>query len=77
MSAPIRSHRGCNPAASSTIRQSPPRSDTSVWPPTDLNQRFWKDYIDYVLGVMQTDSNGDYTVINSGKHWIDGLWRGL
>ena len=37
--------------------QIPTSIDTSTWPPTDLNQRFWKDYIDYVLGVMQTSSN--------------------
>ena len=35
----------------------PSTIDTSTWPPTDLNQRFWKDYIDYVLGVMQVSSN--------------------
>ena len=35
----------------------PSTIDTSVWPPADLNQRFWKDYIDYVLGVMQVSSN--------------------
>ncbi len=35
----------------------PSTIDTSTWPPTDLNQRFWKDYIDYVLGVMQVGSN--------------------
>jgi hypothetical protein len=35
----------------------PTSIDTSNWPPTDLNQRFWKDYIDYVLGVVQTGSS--------------------
>ncbi len=34
---------------------------TTSWPPSDLNERFWKDYIDYVLGVIQ-DSTG-YSVI--------------
>ena len=45
----------------------PSTIDTSVWPPTDLNQRFWKDYIDYVLGVMQVGSNDSYVVINNGN----------
>ncbi len=44
----------------------PSTIDTSVWPPTDLNQRFWKDYIDYVLGVMQVSSNS-YVIINNGN----------
>jgi Flp pilus assembly protein TadG len=44
----------------------PSTINTSVWPPTDLNQRFWKDYIDYVLGVMQVSSNS-YVVINNGN----------
>ncbi len=35
----------------------PSSIDTSVYPPTDVNQRFWKDYIDYVLGAVQTGSN--------------------
>ena len=49
----------------------PTTISTSVWPPTDLNQRFWKDYIDYVLGVMQTGSNS-YTVINNGSTGLTG-----
>ena len=44
----------------------PSTIDTSVWPPTDLNQRFWKDYIDYVLGVMQVSSSS-YVIINNGS----------
>ncbi len=30
------------------------------WAPSDQNERFWKDYIDYVLGVIQYGNN--YTV---------------
>lgn len=33
--------------------QIPDTIDTSNFPPTDLNQRFWKDYIDFVLGLVQ------------------------
>ncbi|HWB08360.1 MAG TPA: Tad domain-containing protein [Pirellulales bacterium] len=44
----------------------PTTIDTSTWPPSDLNQRFWKDYIDYVLGVMQTGAS-TYQIINNGQ----------
>jgi Flp pilus assembly protein TadG len=37
--------------------QIPATINTSTFPPTDLNQRFWKDYIDYVLGLVQLDAN--------------------
>ena len=50
----------------------PSTIDTSVWPPTDLNQRFWKDYIDYVLGVMQVSYSGTYIVINNGNTGYTG-----
>src|SRR5262249_4715318 len=32
----------------------PSTIDNSTFPPTDPNQRFWKEYIDEVLGVQQT-----------------------
>lgn len=44
--------------------------DTSSWPPSDLNQRFWKDYIDYVLGVIE--DNGGYSVITDGNNGYTG-----
>ena len=34
---------------------------TSSLPPSDPNQRFWKEYIDWVLGVNQDYSSGSYT----------------
>ena len=43
----------------------PSTIDTATWPPADLNQRFWKDYIDYVLGMMGTGT-GTYQLINNG-----------
>ena len=49
----------------------PSSINTSTWPPTDLNQRFWKDYIDYVLGVMQVSSN-QYVVISNGSNGLTG-----
>ena len=59
--------------------QIPTSISTSTWPPTDLNQRFWKDYIDYVLGVI-ADSVGRQrlsTVINSGGTGLTGYGDGL
>jgi Flp pilus assembly protein TadG len=50
----------------------PDTIDTSTWPPTDLNQRFWKDYIDYVLGFVQQDSSGNYETITG----YDNYWYG-
>jgi len=39
-----------------------PSSISSTYPPSNMNERFWKDYIDYVLGVVQTGSSS-YTAI--------------
>jgi hypothetical protein len=52
----------------------PSSIDTSSFPPSDLNQRFWKDYIDYVLGQVQTGSNS-YTTINDGQTGLGGYGR--
>ncbi len=49
----------------------PTSINTSTWPPTDLNQRFWKDYIDYVLGVMQVSST-QYVIICNGRSGLTG-----
>src|SRR5262249_165685 len=38
--------------------------DTSTFPPTNLAQRFWKEYIDYVLGVEQQNAT-TYSVNSS------------
>jgi Flp pilus assembly protein TadG len=35
----------------------PTTIDTSTFPPTNTDQRFWKEYIDDCLGLMQTGSN--------------------
>src|SRR5262249_17737136 len=32
--------------------------DTATFPPSDPNQRFWKEYIDEVLGLLQTGGSG-------------------
>ncbi len=36
----------------------PSTIDTSTFPPTDPNQRFWKEYIDETLGLQQTGGSG-------------------
>jgi Flp pilus assembly protein TadG len=51
--------------------QIPNMIDTSVWPPADLNQRFWKDYIDYVIGTMQTGP-GTYSDISNNTTGLTG-----
>ena len=51
--------------------QIPSSINTSVFPPADMNQRFWKDYIDYVLGLIQTGSNS-WTIINNGSNGLAG-----
>jgi Flp pilus assembly protein TadG len=51
--------------------QIPTSISTSAWPPADLNQRFWKEYIDYVVGVMQTSSS-NYQIINNGNMGLTG-----
>lgn len=51
-----------------------PSTISTSFPPTDLNQRFWKDYIDYVLGLIQTGSNS-WTIINNGSNGEGGYGR--
>lgn len=51
----------------------PDTINTSSWPPSDLNQRFWKDYIDYVLGVIQEGSS--YTTLGGyAGYGADYTW---
>jgi hypothetical protein len=40
-----------------------PDTISATYPPSDPNQRFWKDYIDYVLGLMQTGSSSWTNII--------------
>lgn len=39
--------------------------NTASYPPTDMNQRFWKEYIDYCLGLVQTSSSA-WTIVQGG-----------
>lgn len=36
----------------------PDSIDINTFPPANANERFWKDYIDYVLGVQQNSGSG-------------------
>jgi Flp pilus assembly protein TadG len=42
----------------------PSTIDTGTFPPADPNQRFWKEYIDNVLGVQQTGGSGSTPTYN-------------
>jgi hypothetical protein len=42
----------------------PSTIDTSSDPPTDLNQRFWKDYIDFCLGLIDNYDGSWQTLVN-------------
>jgi Flp pilus assembly protein TadG len=53
----------------------PDSINTSPQPPTDPNERFWKDYIDYVLGLQQAD-NGTWTPIASYTGYGDDFTWG-
>jgi hypothetical protein len=48
-----------------------PNSISSTYPPSDLNERFWKDYIDYCLGLVQTGSNS-WLIISGGTQGLAG-----
>ncbi len=49
----------------------PSSISTASNPPTDLDERFWKAYIDYVLGVV--DFGGSYFAISSGSAGATGF----
>lgn len=44
----------------------PDTIDASTYQPGDLNQRFWKDYIDYCLGLIQR-SNGWFVSVDDSQ----------
>jgi len=48
-----------------------PNSISSSYPPSNLNERFWKDYIDYCLGLVQTGSSS-WLIINNGSEGLAG-----
>ena len=54
----------------------PSTINTASFPPTDPNQRFWKEYIDDVLGFMQTGGSGsspNYSVVSQYNGYGDDI----
>ncbi len=49
----------------------PSSINTSSNPPTNLDERFWKDYIDYCLGLCD-NQNGTWQVLNDGSNGLAG-----
>src|SRR5205814_10029403 len=52
----------------------PTTIDTSAFPPTDRSQRFWKEYIDYCLGLQQTASSSWSNVTANVGYGDDFTW---
>lgn len=55
----------------------PTTINTSSNPPSDPNQRFWKQYIDYVLGVYQTGSSSYSLITPYTGYGDDFTWGTL
>jgi hypothetical protein len=56
--------------------QIPTSIDVTNFPPSDVNQRFWKEFIDEVLGLQQTGLNSGtpaYQVIIDGNNCQAGI----
>ena len=49
----------------------PSSINTASDPPTNLDERFWKDYIDYCLGLCD-NQNGTWQVLNNGSNGLAG-----
>ena len=49
----------------------PSTIDTSSLPPTNSNQRFWKEYIDWVLGINQDYSSSNYQAMTANTGYGD------
>ncbi len=54
-----------------------PDNISGSWPPTDLNQRFWKDYIDYVLGLIQYSGSGWTVITDRTGYGDDFTWGSI
>lgn len=48
--------------------------NTSTFPPTNPDERFWKEYIDYVFGVQQTSSTNYNVVTTTSGYGDDFTW---
>ncbi|SIO31616.1 Putative Flp pilus-assembly TadE/G-like [Singulisphaera sp. GP187] len=52
----------------------PTTISTSSYPPSDPNQRFWKEYIDYVIGLYQKSSSSWDVVTKYTGYGDDYTW---
>ncbi|HEY1377428.1 MAG TPA: pilus assembly protein TadG-related protein [Gemmataceae bacterium] len=52
----------------------PSTIDTSSFPPADRDQRFWKEYIDYCLGLQQTGSTSWSVITPAVGYGDDYTW---
>ncbi|MER3415904.1 MAG: hypothetical protein C4297_06795 [Gemmataceae bacterium] len=52
----------------------PDTIDTGTFPPADPNQRFWKDYIDYVLGLYQASATTWQVIVPYTGYGDDFVW---
>src|SRR5262249_12114498 len=52
----------------------PSSIDPSTFPPSNANERFWKEYIDNVLGLRQTSSSNWTNVVRNSGYGADFPW---
>ena len=71
---PVHSPPGSKPVGSSTTTQSPTRSTPPPIRPHNTNQRFWKDYIDYVLGFRTTSTTSYTDIASNTGYGSDFTW---
>ncbi len=51
-----------------------PDTISSSWPPSNLNERFWRDYINYVLGLIQYSGTGYQEITDRTGYGDDFTW---
>src|SRR5690606_29271047 len=51
-----------------------PDSISSSWPPSNQNERFWRDYINYVLGLIQYGSSSYEEITDRTGYGDDYTW---
>lgn len=51
-----------------------PDSVSNTWPPTNLNERFWREYINYVLGLIQYGNNSYEVITDRTGYGDDYTW---
>jgi len=51
-----------------------PNSISNSWPPSNQNERFWRDYINYVLGLVQYGSSSYDVITDRTGYGDDYTW---